>query len=97
MEDVQGVKTSSSEVWKQAEEELEGGPKAKTMEETPATQRDARSQPWKEWIKEELEARKKADTTEEGRRAQEERIKAYEAASGDNELDGCGQNGNKAG
>jgi len=82
MEDIHGVKT---------------GPTAKTMEDTPVIQRDARNQPWKEWIKEELEARKKADTTEEGRKAQEERIKAYEAELGDNELDSCGINGNKAG
>ncbi|KAJ2902098.1 hypothetical protein MKZ38_001007 [Zalerion maritima] len=38
---------------------------------------DTRSQPWKEWVEEELEARKEADATEEGRAAQEERVHAY--------------------
>lgn len=38
---------------------------------------DTRGQPWKLWVEEELEARKKADKTEEGRQAQEERTEAY--------------------
>ena len=60
-------------------------------------QDDSRKQPWKEWIQQEIGARKKADETEEGRRIQRERIRAYEERFGDCELDGCGQNGNKAG
>ncbi len=38
---------------------------------------DTREQPWKKWAKEELDARKKANKTEEGRKVQEERLKAY--------------------
>ncbi|KAK0744938.1 hypothetical protein B0T21DRAFT_448026 [Apiosordaria backusii] len=57
-------------------------------------QEDLRKQPWREWIKEELEARKKADETEEGRKALEEKAKAYFQQNEE-----CGSDGtsNKAG
>ncbi len=44
----------------------------------PSSGKDTRDQPWKAWVKEELEARKKADETEAGRREQEERVRAFE-------------------
>jgi len=67
------------------------------MDHTNDSTEVTRSQPWKEWVKEELEARKKADMTEEGRKAQEERVKAYTREHDDTELNACALNGNKAG
>ncbi|KAK4244752.1 hypothetical protein C7999DRAFT_34895 [Corynascus novoguineensis] len=40
-------------------------------------QQDLRQQPWKDWVKQELQAREKAEETEEGRKALEEKAKAY--------------------
>jgi hypothetical protein len=40
-------------------------------------QEDTRSQPWKDWVQDELDARKKADTTEAGRKKQENLAKAF--------------------
>ncbi|KAI9155596.1 hypothetical protein HJFPF1_08182 [Paramyrothecium foliicola] len=56
---------------------------------------DERTQPWKEWVEEELKARRDADKTEEGRRKLEERIKAYKARQKGTKSGGDG--GNKAG
>jgi hypothetical protein len=46
---------------------------------------DPRQQPWKNWVKEELEAREKAAETEEGRKALEEKAKAYIRKNDDEE------------
>lgn len=56
---------------------------------------DTRTQPWKQWVQQELDARKKADETEDGRKAQEDRVKAYiQKTDGGNEGEGSN---NKAG
>jgi len=60
------------------------------------TQEDTRSQPWKDWVQEELEARKTADKTEEGRKKQEELAKAF-MKKNDEEEDDEAYDSNKAG
>ncbi|KAI4869536.1 hypothetical protein F4820DRAFT_406935 [Hypoxylon rubiginosum] len=61
--------------------------------------KDTRSQPWKQWVQEELDARKRADKTEEGRKAQENRAKAYIRKTDDDDDDDEGYESprNKAG
>lgn len=58
------------------------------------TNDDVRHQPWKEWAMEEIKARKEADTTAEGRKAQEERVRAFK---NDGNNDGDESPANKAG
>lgn len=47
------------------------------MDSAREQQEDTRAQPWQDWVKAELEARKKADETDEGRKKQEELAKAF--------------------
>ncbi|RYP03970.1 hypothetical protein DL765_010349 [Monosporascus sp. GIB2] len=57
---------------------------------------DTRSQPWKEWAEKELEARRKAEETEEGRKEQEAREQAY-LRNGKDDGQAYESPGNKAG
>ncbi|KAI1378293.1 hypothetical protein F4677DRAFT_412810 [Hypoxylon crocopeplum] len=59
--------------------------------------KDARSQPWKQWVQEELDARKKADETEEGRKVLDERVKAYIRKNDGGDEEGYESPRNKAG
>jgi hypothetical protein len=48
---------------------------------------DPHQQPWNDWVKGELEAREKAAETEEGRKALEEKAKAYIQKNDDEETE----------
>jgi hypothetical protein len=53
---------------------------------------DGRSQPWKDWVEEELKARRDAEKTREGRRDMEKKLEEYRKKRSGQKTDNDGSN-----